>query len=570
MNLILNSNKMPLDSFRDSSLTHINNIKHNFIMTNPPFKTQKGIETLETNFKADNYTTIKNGIKFNDVYKLKNSNPCVQFMELNLFKLEYMGLCIIILPYGELFFGKNYKDVRQYFLSCTNITDIIIFEGGIFSHTDIKTCALIFINDPKGTKEINFLQANKECNNLSLIQTLSIDDIYKNSNCSWFIQNYINDNIYNINDSSKTYVKLGDILTLEKGKLQSSKVIEDENGEAVLINWSLYDDYKKIKDYNLDGANLFISSNMPNGNKTGYLVLKYYEGKCDYINLMSRIVIKDDYKDKIDLKFLYYFLKSKQEYIEEKCQKGSCNKSLYVEEFNEILIPLIDIELQKDNCEFIHLIINDNNKILDMQNKNYYKNIEYGYKTLFIKNKDNSVKLGDILTLEKGKLQSSKVIEDENGEAVLINWSLYDDYKKIKDYNLDGANLFISSNMPNGNKTGYLVLKYYEGKCDYINLMSRIVIKDDYKDKIDLKFLYYFLKSKQEYIEEKCQKGSCNKTLYIEEFNEILIPIYMLKQQAFIINFFDNIYNRINNNIILMQQNIDFANKIFNNIINLI
>lgn len=310
MNLILTSNKMPLDSFRDSSLTHINNIKHNFIMTNPPFKTQKGIETLETNFKADNYTTIKNGIKFNDVYKLKNSNPCVQFMELNLFKLEYMGLCIIILPYGELFFGKNYKDVRQYFLSCTNITDIIIFEGGIFSHTDIKTCALIFINDPKGTKEINFLQANKECNNLSLIQTLSIDDIYKNSNCSWFIQNYINDNIYNINDSSKTYVKLGDILTLEKGKLQSSKVVEDECG-VIFITGAKDDNFKKIIKYDIsytDGENLFIS-HCGNGNKRP---IKYYIGECYYSDLMSRIVIKDDYKDKINLKFLYYFLKSKK------------------------------------------------------------------------------------------------------------------------------------------------------------------------------------------------------------------------------------------------------------------
>jgi len=543
MNLILSSNKMPMDSFRESSLTHINNIKHNFIITNPPFKTEKKNDILESNFKANKYTTVTNGINFEDVYILKHGNPCVQFMELNLFKLEYLGVCVIILPYGELFFGKNYKNVRKYFVSCTNITDIIIFEGGIFSHTDIKTCALIFIKDPTGTKEINFLQANKECNNLSLIQTLSIDEIYKNNNYSWFIQNYINDNIF---DNSKTYVKLGDILYLEKGKLQSSKIIEDENGEAVLINWSLYDDYKKIKDYNLDGANLFISSNMPNGNKTGYLVLKYYEGKCDYINLMSRIVIKDDYKDKINLKFLYYFLKSKKTYIEEKCQKGSCNKSLYIEEFNEIIMPLIDVKIQKKLSDNIYYIDNYINYLLEDNKKLLYiikTNLKMKIQIYFINNDLKYTKLSDICIFIKGPKQKSSLGLLE-GLYPLFYCSILGNLY-LNSYDYDDEALFI--NKTNG--SGKSMIYYYNGKYNVGD--STLHFKSNNINFLT-KYIYYYLFSNLQILEKE-YKGSNQKSITNEDLFNIEIPNVSIEFQTALIKFYE-----INN--LKIQNNYDYIN----------
>ena len=71
------------------------------------------------------------------------------------------------------------KILSSFFIKEINITDIILFEGGTFTHTGIKTCGLIFEKDKKGTKEINFIQANKECNILTKITTVLIDDIEK-------------------------------------------------------------------------------------------------------------------------------------------------------------------------------------------------------------------------------------------------------------------------------------------------------------------------------------------------------------------------------------------------------
>ena len=74
-----------------------------------------------------------------------------------------------------------------------NITDIILFQSGIFTHAGVKTCALIFEKDKNGTKNINFIQANKDCNILTKITTVLIDDIEKETNLSWYLRDYLKD-----------------------------------------------------------------------------------------------------------------------------------------------------------------------------------------------------------------------------------------------------------------------------------------------------------------------------------------------------------------------------------------
>jgi restriction endonuclease S subunit len=141
------------------------------------------------------------------------------------------------------------------------------------------------------------------------------------------------------------------------------------------------------------------------------------------------------------------------------------------------------------------------------------------------------IEFGKVFTLEKGKLQSSKVKEDDDGEGVFINWSLYNNYKKISKYSLSGENLFISTSMPNGKDGGYIVLKYYNGNCDYGDLMSRLIIDDKYKNKINIKYIYYFLNSIKNHIETVYEKGSCNKSLDLKNFNRMKIQIPLINQQ---------------------------------------
>jgi restriction endonuclease S subunit len=65
--------------------------------------------------------------------------------------------------------------------------------------------------------------------------------------------------------------------------------------------------------------------------------------------------------------------------------------------------------------------------------------------------------------------------------------------------------------------------------------MSKIIIKDNYENKINMKYIYYYLLNIKRKIEETYQKGSCNKSLDIDNFNRMKLPIPSLEEQSKII-----------------------------------
>jgi type I restriction-modification system DNA methylase subunit len=536
MNIISTLKKFPNDVRCNSSLTHVNKNKHNLILTNPPFNSSKKIKftQIEKNFKNDKYTTDENKININDIYELKKDDPPIQFLELDTYKLEENGMCIIVLPYGEFFSGNSFSNTRTHFLKTVNITDIILVPGGIFTHTGIKTCVMIFEKNKKGTENINFLKINQDCNSIEKITTVSINDIKKEPSISWYHSDYLNDNlIFELSKKINNFewVEFGDIFTLEKGKIQSSKVEIDEDGEGVMVTQSKNtNDYKKIKEWKLNGNNLFVG-NIDSGKK---FCIIYYDGKCDYTNLLSHCKINPNYKQKINIKYIYYFFQSMYQHLTDIYLKGSCNLSLDQKNISRMKIPIPPLEIQN---KLITKLDSSNDKVKYMKLivDSMKQDIETFFElTIEIENKKSETKwieFGELFTLEKGKLQSSKVEEDDEGTGVFINWSLYDNYKKISKYSLSGENLFISTTMPNGKDGGYIVLKYYDGNCDYCDLMSRLIFDDKYKNKINIKYIYYFLNSIKKHIETVYEKGSCNKSLDLKNFNRMKIQIPSIKQQ---------------------------------------
>ena len=414
MNLILTLKQFPHDVQCESSLTHINSNKHHFILTNPPFQTDKKFDQIKENFKSDDFTK-KNKIKLDDVYELKDNSPPIQFLELDYYKLEDNGLCIIILPYGEFFSSSIYTNERKYFIKQMNITDIILFQSGIFTHAGVKTCALIFEKDKKGTQNINFIQANKECNNLTKITSIKIDDIEKQINYSWYHRDYIEDEyIENIKLKlpNINWISFNEIFTLEKGNIQSTKV-EEEEGNALMITQSQdVNDYKKISKYKLDGSNLFIG-NIDSGKK---FCLVFYEGKCDYTNLLSVCKINEQYKNKINIKFIFYFLKQIHDHLTNSYLKGSSNLSLDIRNFNRIKIPIPSFEIQT--------------KILNKLNtKNHVKNMI----DLIKKDILNNVSIDILSNLEK--------TWEKNIDNILIN-----NTNKFIEYLIESNNISDSNN----------------------------------------------------------------------------------------------------------------------------
>jgi len=560
MNIILTLHKFPDDIQCNSSLTHINKNKHDLILTNPPFNSKKQIkfEQIEKNFKNDEYTT-NNKIDINDIYELKKDDPPIQFLELDTYKLEENGMCIIVLPYGEFFSGNSFSKTRTHFLKTVNITDIILVPGGIFTHTGIKTCVMIYEKNKKGTENINFVRINQECDSIEKITTININDIKKEPSISWYHCDYLNDNL--IFELSKKidnfeWVEFGNIFTLEKGKIQSSKVEEVEDGEGVMVTQSKnINDYKKIKEYKLNGNNLFVG-NIDSGRK---FCIIYYEGKCDYTNLLSYCKININYEQKINIKYIYYFFQSIYSHLTNIYLKGSCNLSLDQKNFNRMKIPIPPLEIQN---KLIKKLDSSNDKVKYM--KLIVDSFKEDIKTFFeltieIENRKSEtewIEFGKVFTLEKGKLQSSKVEEDEDGDILFIGKAnITDETLKIKyDEYLQGG-IFIA-NAFNGN--GKCPIRYTEEKCINSDLMLYCKINNNYINKINIKYMYYFLKSINNHIEETYSKGACNQSLDIKNFNRMKIQIPSIKQQNKCIdkiNEMEEIIKRWENDIDDIQNN---------------
>lgn len=189
MNLILAIKHMPGDIKCESSLTCVNDTKYNLLVTNPPFQTGKKFADIVANFESDEVTRAA-GLTIDDVYKLKTNNPPLQFLELDIFKLKQNGHGIIIIPDGDVMHGKSFADARRHIMSIVSVTDIIQVPGGVFTHTGIKTCAIVF-KKSGATQSINFLQANDDCSTLTMRAIVAIEDINKQSRTSWKVEDYL-------------------------------------------------------------------------------------------------------------------------------------------------------------------------------------------------------------------------------------------------------------------------------------------------------------------------------------------------------------------------------------------
>ena len=559
MNLILTLKKFPHDVRCESSLTHINNNKHHFVFTNPPFQTDKKFDQLRENFKTDKYTK-DNKINIDDIYHLKDNSPPIQFLELDLYKLEDNGMCVIVLPYGELFFGSSYMENREYFMKNTNITDIILFEGGTFTHTGIKTCALIFQKDKTGTKEINFIKANKECTKLTNITTVRIDDINKESVKSWYLRDYLKDEyIEELCNKMTNYewVEFKDIFTLEKGQLQSSKVEEDENGEFRIISISEKDKFTNDIEnkYLIEGEHIFIATTS-SGTSSGPFEtkIKYHNGKCSFTNLLSKIYIDDKYKKKINTKYIYYFLKSIKKHIEYTYEKGACNKSLDQKNFNRMKIPIPTLD---DQCKIIiNIGILENDKKALIKGIESNNNMRKMYMESMVKcasNKgiNNINKIGNVCDFKNGKaLTSSQFID---GDYPVIGSGK----KPIgyhNEYNIDENTIICATSGSAGLISKYNT-KIWASDCFGIINNS---------DKVTDLYLYNYLLLIQNSI-FNYQKGCGQVHMDIFTLSKFSIPVPPIEFQHNMeipLNNFDKIDEGLNN---MLNQNEEYIKTAFLN-----
>ena len=248
-------------------------------------------------------------------------------------------------------------------------------------------------------------------------------NIKKEPNYSWYLRDYLKDDYIEGLTTHMTnfeWVEFGDVFTLEKGKIASSKIEYDENGLFNVI--SLSETNKKthiIKDINtINGENVFIS-NMPAGNWK--CKIKYYNGECYWTNLMSKLIINKKYIKNINIKFIYYYLQTIKEHIDNIYIRGTCNPSLDQKNFNRIKLPLPSIEDQEkiiQNIMELEESKRDINKGIEGNNKMRKMYMEAMIKCATNREINKIMKLGDMCEIYNGKNITEKQFID--GEYPVI------------------------------------------------------------------------------------------------------------------------------------------------------
>jgi restriction endonuclease S subunit len=341
---------------------------------------------------------------------------------------------------------------------------------------------------------------------------------------------------------------------LIKGSIQSSKVVDDTDGNIMFISKAeIIEETRKIK-YELYNTNALYIAQAFNGN--GKCPIRYYKNNSIHSNLLYHIKIKEEFNDKINIKYIYYYLLEKQNYIEENYQLGCANKSLDVEEFNLMKIPIPSIEIQnkkvddidklEDSIETIKLrteqIKNEQNYILNSIISIESDNIQYKM-------------LGEIASINIGGTPKRDNLEYyNNGNNLWVsirelnNNIIYDTKEKITDLGVKNSNVKL---LPIN--TILFAFKLSIGKIGiagvplYTNeAIAGINTNDD--TIIINKYLYYYLYNtdfKDLASGILGNVGSLNKKI----LEDLKIPIPSIEKQKEIIDILDGINNRINEDI---------------------
>ena len=543
--LLVNNNSLKINIINKCSLTNNNylfeNKKFNLILTNPPFGIKLTYIELKSKFEEyRDYNYKSSLIKFEDVYPINTNNGPSLFIQHIIYMLEDNGICGIVLPDGNELTNKTYYNIRKYLIDNCKILKVINVSGGAFNSTGVKTKILIFKKQKRidNHKNIEFLEINKNCNEVKLI---AIADLDKNYSFKLKVNQEII--IYNNDVEIKT---LGEICKYKSGKrlpeghkLQNDKTpypyirISDIDKNSISLNNIKYLSQKTkdiINKYIITINDIYITIAGTIG-LIGIIPLEL-DGANLTENAISISIINNN---EILQKYLLYNLQYSQQDELKKNTLGVSIPKLSIERLMTLKIPIPPIEVQENLVKRIDIFENCNNDIYKLiENLKEFNKTKL--KSLF--NKDiELIEFGRMFDLIKGTIQSSKVVEDINGITLVTGAKEFKKIKLIDDINIiDSNNLFISTS-GNGDK---VPIKFYDKECYYSCLMSLCKLKDEFNNKINIKYIYYYLLEKQEYIEENYQVGCANKKLDVEEFNLMKIPIPSIEIQEEIINYCDN------------------------------
>jgi len=505
------------------------NTKVDAIVTNPPFGTKMNYKSLKETYEK---TFPDSTVKFEDMYPLNVNNGACLFVQHCVYMLNDGGVCAIVLPDGELFEGNSKwsKNYRKWLCENVNIHTILKCPGGTFDHAGVKTNVVVFTK--KGsTQNIKYIETTKECEKINELITITKDDLEK-TQYSLDINEYIEEKKSNFEVPDVKLIELLEDIKITN-RIPSNNV---KSGE-----YEYYTSSRNIQSsdiYHYHGEYLIHGTH----GSTIKESIFYTTNKFSVGSNLLISKIKEDKKESISLKYVYYYLKYHHESLN---ITGSGIPMISKTNYYGIKIPLPSLENQEKIVKELSIIetnIKSNETLIKQLKEEKERFKKYSRKSKIkelLKDADIQT-FGEICKLEKGKLSSSHFKSLENGEyPVISKGKCKENWQKVNTYDNDGSFVYMSDSFA-GDGSGDLTIHYYEGKCNHTNLSNKLITND----KINDLYLYYILTEDIRKYNKLYQKGSSKPVLDKDkiikkmkipvpspEIQEQCIQIYQEKEQ---------------------------------------
>ncbi|MFP6255518.1 restriction endonuclease subunit S [Helicobacter pylori] len=336
--------------------------------------------------------------------------------------------------------------------------------------------------------------------------------------------------------------KLGEVINILKGKQLNKELLLDY-GEYPVMNGGIHAS-GYWNEYNTDYPKIIISQGGASAGYVNYMTSKFWAGAhCYAIDLNS---------EKLNYKFLYYFLKNSQTILM-KSQFGAGIPALNKADIENLTIPIPPLEIQQEIVKILDAFtelntelkarkkqyeyyqnmlldfddINQNHKDAKMSVKTYPKRLKTLLQTLAPKGVEFR-KLGEVINILKGKQLNKELLLDY-GEYPVMNGGIHAS-GYWNEYNTDYPKIIISQGGASAGYVNYMTSKFWAGAhCYAIDLNS---------EKLNYKFLYYFLKNSQTIL-MKSQFGAGIPALNKADIENLTIPIPPLEIQQEIVKILD-------------------------------
>ena len=366
-NLLLNTGIFSKNIKCQDSLINIDHKKYMLIPTNPPFgtkmsyqkdkKVKKGLKEKYEEAEAKKLETDPEykTVPFKEIFPIKTNNGACLFTQLCVYKLKTKGMCCIVLPDGQLFFGKNFAKFRKWLCENVRIKSIVKIPSGTFEYTGIKTCIMKFIKGKK-TKSIRFLETDQTCGELKKIIKISTKDLEEN-NYSFDPKDYIEDEyIANLKGgSSCKWITIGDICNVKTGSHSIRKDEFKNKTEGYLVIGGGTKSIGRYKESNCDANTIICATHGTVGH------ISMYPEKT----FMTMSLSVKPFDKSINNKFLYYYLKYFNDLLK---GRESCGVSLItVSKVKKVNLPKFSLEIQEKIVKELDWIKSQKNKINDLK-----------------------------------------------------------------------------------------------------------------------------------------------------------------------------------------------------------